>query len=65
MDAEIAAVFGGMFDDAQVSGTRVRRRIGNVEFFDKTTSKMIYGDAEPETLKALREIMTNYGCKIA
>lgn len=65
LDAGITAVLGNMADDAKVDGTRVWRRYGNVEIFDNTTTKIIYGDAESETITALREVLTNYGCKIA
>lgn len=65
LDADVTAILGNMADDAQINGVRVWRKYGNVELFDNTTTKIIYGDAEPKTIAALREVLTNYGCKIA
>lgn len=65
MDAEITAILGGTADDAKVDGAQVWRRFGNVEIIDRTNSKAISGDAEPETVTALRRVMSNYGCEAA
>lgn len=65
MDAKITAILGGLADDLKVDRTRVWRRYGDVEIIDSATTKIICGEADSETIAALYETLTAYGCKIA
>lgn len=64
LDGRVMDILGGVVDDVIVNGTRVWRKIGDVEIFDNTTSKVIYGDATPEIITVLRAALVDCGCKL-
>ena len=64
MDAQVqVCITGGRTKNHVDDGCTVYRRIGNVEIVNTPKTYTIYGEANPETITALRKVLTKFGCK--
>ncbi len=64
MDEQIqVCITGGCTEGHVDAGRTVYRRIGSMKIINTPKTYTIYGEANPETITALRKVLIKFGCK--